>query len=160
MDHYRKNVAMVIADGKGKVLLAKRCDGAGWQFPQGGVEADEDCEQALYRELYEEVGLQPRHVLLVASTANYLRYIVPKHLRRVRSLSGFSGQRQRWFLLRMLADNDAVDLNLSATPEFDDWHWVSYWHPLHECVQFKRDIYRQGLGLLSSSHARMCRQVA
>ena len=156
--HYRENIATVIADGKGKVLWAERCDSGGWQFPQGGVDTNEDYRQALYRELYEEVGLSHNQVRCVAETSNYLRYTVPKHLRKIPTLSGFLGQRQKWFLLLLLADDDAINLNAFETPEFISWRWVPYWHALHACVPFKRNLYRHALGLLAPSHTRLCQQ--
>lgn len=160
INHYRNNVAMVVANGMGQVLLAERCDQTGWQFPQGGIEKNESCEQALYRELYEEVGLDDTHVRPVASTATYLCYVVPKHLRKARNLRAFVGQRQRWFLLLMTSTSDVVNLNTSLTPEFRSWCWVPYWYALNSCVAFKRDIYTHALCLLADPHARLCREGA
>ena len=56
---FRANVGIVLMRGDGEVFLGGRSDGRGWQFPQGGMRRDETPEEALYRELREEVGLQP-----------------------------------------------------------------------------------------------------
>ena len=72
-DGFRANVAMVISNGRGQILLAKRVGQKAWQFPQGGIDQGESAQQALFRELYEEVGLKPEHVKLLACTRSWLR---------------------------------------------------------------------------------------
>ena len=74
-----------------------------------------------------------------------MRYRLPRHLRRKNSTQRFLGQKQRWFLLRLVADDDKVRMDRSAKPEFDDWRWVSYWYPVGQVVAFKRDVYRRAL---------------
>jgi len=99
-----------------------------WQFPQGGVQAGESAEQALFRELHEEVGLGPDDVEVLAATRNWLRYRLPRRLR----CGGGSrplciGQKQRWFLLRMLGGEERLRFDVTAEPEFDSGRWVDYW---------------------------------
>ena len=140
---FRSNVAMVIQNRRGQVLWARRKGGHDeWQFPQGGIAPGETDEQALYRELREEVGLAQDAVNVLARTEDWLRYRVPPKFRR--GHKAFTGQKQRWFLLRLLAGDDAVNVHGEAA-EFDDWRWVSYWYPLGEVVWFKRSVYRHGL---------------
>ena len=139
---FRPNVAMVVHNGRGQVLWARRVGEDAWQFPQGGIHQGETEEQALYRELREEVGLEPGAVKLIARSRGWFRYRVPAAFRR--SNSGFVGQRQRWFLLRLLAADDAVCVH-GDDAEFDAWRWVSYWYPLAKVVDFKRSVYRRGL---------------
>ena len=55
------------------------------------------------------------------------------------------GQKQRWFLLRLLGDEDDVQVDASERPEFDHWKWVNYWHPAREVVFFKRGVYKRAL---------------
>lgn len=145
-DGFRPNVGIVLSNDLGQVLWARRVGGQdAWQFPQGGINEDETLEQALYRELYEEVGLLPDGVQILARTRGWLRYRLPKRLRRYNSTPGFQGQKQKWFLLRMLADDADVQFGGSDKPEFDHWRWVSYWYPVCQVVDFKRDVYRRAL---------------
>ncbi len=143
-DGYRPNVGIIVANDAGQVLWAKRCGQDAWQFPQGGINSGESIEDALYRELNEEIGLDRSHVEVVGCTQGWLRYKLPKRLLRQNS-SSFVGQKQKWYLLKMLADNEAVRFDLSDTPEFDHWQWVSYWYPLGQVVPFKKDVYRRAM---------------
>ena len=99
-DGYRPNVGIVLFNNASQVLWARRSRHDGWQFPQGGIEHGETLEQAVYRELYEEVGLRPQNVELIGRTRNWLRYDVPGSLRS-RSTT-FKGQKQVWFLMKPL----------------------------------------------------------
>ncbi|MHB1566891.1 MAG: RNA pyrophosphohydrolase [Acidiferrobacter sp.] len=144
-DGYRPNVGIILANPGGQVLWAHRCRGDGWQFPQGGVKPKETIEQALYRELYEEVGLVERHVRVCGRTRNWLRYDIPGEYRRAVGSRRFRGQKQVWFLLRLIGEDSDMRLDLSRSPEFDAWRWVEYWSPLQSIVAFKRDVYLTAL---------------
>ena len=141
---YRPNVGIILANDQGQVLWAKRVGQDAWQFPQGGIKSTETPEEALYRELEEEVGLQPGQVEIIGTTQGWLRYKLPRRLLRSNK-SPFVGQKQKWFLLKLLAEDDAVQLHGSEEPEFDHWQWVSYWYPLGQVVSFKRDVYRKAM---------------
>lgn len=143
-DGFRPNVGIILANERGQVLWAKRVGQDAWQFPQGGIESHEAPEEALYRELREEIGLREDSVEVVGSTKGWLRYRVPKRMLRQNS-SSFLGQKQKWFLLKMLSDDDAVSFEHSETPEFDLWQWVTYWYPLGQVVPFKQDVYRRAM---------------
>jgi len=140
---YRPNVGIIVCNRKGQVLWARRTRLDGWQFPQGGVEEEETCDQAAYRELQEEVGLKQTHVRLLASTDNWFRYDLPR--RYLRDGSIFRGQKQRWYLFEMLVSDQCVNLSTYQHPEFDAWRWVDYWLPLQQIIDFKRNVYRQAL---------------
>ncbi len=147
---FRPNVGIVIANDSGQLLWARRIGGRdAWQFPQGGINPDEKPEQALYRELEEEVGLTPSAVELVACTRGWLRYRLPRRYLRRGQEPLCIGQKQKWYLLRLLADDSAIRLNSNGKPEFDHWQWVSYWYPLNQVVYFKREVYRRALRELS-----------
>jgi putative (di)nucleoside polyphosphate hydrolase len=151
-DGFRPNVGIVLSNPQGQVLWARRVGGFdAWQFPQGGINSGESIEDALYRELFEEVGLEPHNVTILAQTRGWLRYHLPKRMRRHNSSPGFKGQKQKWFLLRMLAQDDQVQVDHSEKPEFDHWCWVSYWYPLGQVVDFKREVYRRALRELAPS---------
>ncbi|MCF1427159.1 MAG: RNA pyrophosphohydrolase [Shewanella sp.] len=142
-DGFRANVGIIICNKFGQVMWARRFGQHSWQFPQGGVDDGETVEQAMYRELYEEVGLRPEHVQILASTRSWLRYRLPKRLVRQDSKPVCIGQKQKWFLLQLKSHDNAINLNSSGHPEFDDWRWVSYWYPVRQVVSFKRDVYRR-----------------
>ncbi len=153
---FRPNVGIVIANDAGRLLWARRVGGRNaWQFPQGGINDGESAEEALYRELEEEVGLAPDAVELVGSTRGWLRYHLPKRYQRKGQQPLCVGQKQKWFLLRMLASDEAVSLAHNAKPEFDHWQWVSYWYPLDQVVFFKREVYRRALKELAAPLAAM-----
>ena len=146
---FRPNVGIVVQNRLGQVLWARRvgdCDA--WQFPQGGIQAGESAEDALFRELREEIGLTRKAVQVLARTRGWLRYRLPSELRR-HANSRFLGQKQKWFLLRLLADDSTVCVVQAAKPEFDRWRWVTYWYPLSAVVAFKRNVYRRALAELA-----------
>ena len=143
---FRSNVGIVLANDRGQVLWARRVGGRdAWQFPQGGINRGESPEDALYRELHEEVGLEPEAVEVLGSTRGWLRYRLPRRFIRKGQKPLCIGQKQKWFLLRMLAEDDAVQLDLNDKPEFDHWQWVSYWYPLNQVISFKREVYRRAM---------------
>lgn len=147
-DGYRPNIGIILANIDGQVFWARRCGRDGWQFPQGGIKYRETVEQALYRELQEEVGLLPDHVEIVGRTRGWLRYDIPKEFRRsspVPRAPVFRGQKQIWFLLRLVGSEADVCLDATSTPEFDAWQWVDYWSPLDHIVEFKRQVYQRAL---------------
>ncbi|MBG6032020.1 RNA pyrophosphohydrolase [Proteus hauseri] len=142
-DGYRPNVGIVICNRQGQVLWARRYGQHSWQFPQGGINPGESPEQAMYRELFEEVGLSRKDVKILASTRNWLRYKLPKRLVRWDTKPVCIGQKQRWFLLQLTSNDKDINVQQSKTPEFDGWRWVSYWYPVRQVVSFKRDVYRR-----------------
>ena len=153
---YRPNVGIILANNKGQVLWAKRCGQDAWQFPQGGIDRDETPEDAMYRELHEEVGLQPGEVDLVSQTQGWLRYKLPENLvRKNNDERTCIGQKQKWFLLHMMANDSEVCFDCGDKPEFDEWKWVSYWYPMTQIIDFKQDVYRKALLELSVKHSGM-----
>ena len=117
-DGFRPNVAIVIMKDDRKVFWAQRSSNDGWQFPQGGMRSDETPVEAMYRELHEETGLLEEHVSLLGSTPGWLRYRLPRRYQRHNSKPLCVGQKQVWFLLRLLTDESAVTLDATSTPEF------------------------------------------
>lgn len=142
---YRPNVGIILCNRDDQVFWARRCGQSGWQFPQGGIKPYETPEQALFRELYEEVGLAPEHVQIIGRTQDWLRYDIPASFRRSPRSSLFRGQKQIWFLLRLLGSEQQVKLDTCDRPEFDCWRWVDYWSPLTQIVEFKRGVYERAL---------------
>lgn len=154
-DGFRPNVGIILSNAQGNVLWARRINQGSWQFPQGGIQERESPEDALFRELEEEVGLLPEHVQILACTRGWLRYRLPQHLIRRHNNPLCIGQKQKWFLLQLLAGDDAVNIRAHEKPEFDHWDWVSYWYPLNQIVAFKRDVYRRALKELAPRHCKL-----
>lgn len=146
---YRANVGIILANADGQLLLAKRIGQDAWQFPQGGIRRDESPQQAMYRELHEELGLHPPDVEIIGETADWLRYKLPKKFIRRGRKPLCIGQKQRWFLLRMLADDTALRFDACDTPEFDGWKWVDAEAPPEAVIYFKQDVYRMALDELT-----------
>jgi len=148
-DGFRANVAIVLIRDDRQVFLGGRTGGRGWQFPQGGVRRDERPEEALYRELKEEVGLERTDVELVAATRGWLRYRLPRQYVRRNSQPQCIGQKQRWFLLRFIGSEDSLRFDSTAEPEFESWRWVEYWTPVREVIYVKRAVYARALDELA-----------
>jgi putative (di)nucleoside polyphosphate hydrolase len=146
-DGFRPNVGIVIAREDRRVLWAKRVQDNGWQFPQGGMNTDETPLEAMYRELTEETGLRADDVEVLGSTPGWLRYRLPNRYRRRHSKPVCIGQKQVWFLLRLLADESHITLGSDGDEEieFDDYCWVDYWYPVKMVVPFKRRVYVRAL---------------
>ena len=144
-DGFRPNVGIILLNQRSQVFWGKRIRTHSWQFPQGGIDRGENPEQAMFRELHEEVGLMPQHVRVLARTRDWLRYEVPDRFIRRDARGHYRGQKQIWFLLHLVGYD--WDLNLRATnhPEFDAWRWNDYWVPLDVVVEFKRGVYELAL---------------
>jgi putative (di)nucleoside polyphosphate hydrolase len=142
---YRYGVGIVLVNENRQVFFAKRIGMLAWQFPQGGMKENETPEQSMYRELKEEIGLNPEDVEILTITRRWLRYRLPSRLVRHYAKPLCIGQKQKWFLLRLVNKNAKIDLQANDDPEFDSWAWVSYWHPLRQVVTFKRRVYVMAL---------------
>lgn len=142
---FRHGVGIILVNAKRQVFLAKRIGKLAWQFPQGGLKVDETPEEAMFRELKEEIGLQPADVRVLSCTRRWLRYRLPKRLIRHYSKPLCIGQKQKWFLLQLINKEAKIDLTATDSPEFDSWAWVSYWYPLTQVVAFKRRVYNMAM---------------
>lgn len=147
-DGYRPNVGIILANGRDEVFWGKRVNQHAWQFPQGGIKHGETPERAMYRELEEEIGLTADHVRVLGRTRQWLRYEVPERWVRRDWRGTYRGQKQIWYLLRMVGRDCDVKLRMSEKPEFDAWRWHAYWVPLEAVIEFKREVYRQALAEL------------
>jgi putative (di)nucleoside polyphosphate hydrolase len=151
---YRPNVGIVLLNGANEVFWGKRVGQHSWQFPQGGIQHGESPEEAMYRELHEEVGLLPEHVQIIGRTRDWLRYDVPEEFLRRQTTSrmqraSYRGQKQIWFLLRLTGQDSDIHLRATEHPEFDAWRWHSYWIELDSVVDFKREVYELALSELA-----------
>jgi len=115
---FRPNVGIILLNQKNQVFWGKRIRTHSWQFPQGGIDRGETPEQAMFRELHEEVGLLAEHVRIVARTRDWLRYEVPDRYVRRDARGFYKGQKQIWFLLQMVVPDHHLNLRATDHPEF------------------------------------------
>jgi len=146
---FRPNVGIILLNARNDVFWGKRLREHSWQFPQGGIKFGETPMQAMYRELHEEVGLKPEHVKVIGRTRDWLRYEVPDKFIKREVRGHYRGQKQIWFLLRMVGRDCDICLRATDHPEFDAWRWNHYWVPLDAVIEFKRDVYQLALTELS-----------
>lgn len=145
---FRANVGIIVSNEAGRLLLAGRIGSRGWQFPQGGMQKGENPDEAMYRELHEEIGLGREDVRVLGQTAGWLRYRLPSHYVRRGKQPLCIGQKQRWYMLKLVCPESRLRLDASASPEFDRWRWVDYWSPIKEVIYFKRRVYALALSEL------------
>ena len=142
---YRKNVGLIVLDQNNLLLICRRKGKKTWQFPQGGIDADESPIKAAYRELYEEVGIKKNQVKIIQKSKHWYRYDLPeKYKPWPKSLKNFKGQTQKWYMLKANAELEINLLN-EVPQEFVEYKWSSYWHALASVVPFKQDVYRNVL---------------
>jgi putative (di)nucleoside polyphosphate hydrolase len=146
---FRPNVGIILVNARNEVFWGKRINEHSWQFPQGGIKYGETPEQAMYRELHEELGLKPEHVRILGRTRDWLRYEVPDQYIRREWRGHYRGQKQIWYLLRLVGRDCDVHLRATDHPEFDAWRWNEYWVQLDQVIEFKRGVYEQALTELS-----------
>jgi putative (di)nucleoside polyphosphate hydrolase len=88
-------------------------------------------------------------VRILGRTRGWLRYDVPQQWIRREWRATYRGQKQIWFLLRLVGRDCDVCLRASERPEFDAWRWSEYWVPLDSVIEFKREVYQQALNELA-----------
>ena len=142
-------IVIYMQNQKNQVFWGKRIRTHSWQFPQGGIDRGESPEQAMFRELHEEVGLLAEHVRIVARTRDWLRYEVPDRFIRRDARGHYKGQKQIWYLLQLVVPDWNLNLRATSHPEFDAWRWNEFWVPLEAVVEFKRGVYEMALTELS-----------
>jgi putative (di)nucleoside polyphosphate hydrolase len=148
-DGYRPNVGIVICNARNEVFWGKRVRQNSWQFPQGGIKHGESPEQAMYRELMEEVGLAQEHVRILGRTRNWMRYDVPRDWMKRDWRGHYRGQKQIWFLLRLLGRIASVRLRASRTiPNSMPGAGMITGRRRKPMVEFKREVYRTALSEL------------
>ena len=138
-ENFRKNVALILINKNKKVLVCEHIwiKGA-WQLPQGGVRENESEEEALYREMNEEIGTT--NFVILDKMDKELTYKYPNYLKRKYSVEG---QIQRFFLAYFYGDNSEIRFDNQEKPEFQNYEWVDYKVPPIKVIYFKKISYRQ-----------------
>ncbi len=141
---YRHSIGFMMIDSKKRVFLGKRCwpkdSPYRFQMPQGGIEEGETPEQALFREMREEIGLTPDKVDILAESKEWVTYELPKHMRTT-----IDGNKQKWFLLYFKGDSKDFIFTNEKHPEFCGARWVQPKKVPYFVIPFKRKVYRQVL---------------
>ena len=146
--NYRLNVGLIIVNTYGKVLICKRKNSNQWQFPQGGIDKGESPIEAAKREIFEEVGIKPSKIKILGKIKDWVKYEIPKELaKKSFKKKGILGQKQKWFIFKIKSEACITFVN-DPDNEFDDFAWVSYWHPIALIVSFKKEVYRNVLAEL------------
>ena len=138
----RSGVGIVVLNKENKVFVARRIDNPKnyWQMPQGGVDHDEDYLVAAYRELREETGIQ--NVELIKELDGFTTYKLPTNLLGIIWKGKYKGQKQKWFVMRFLGNDDEINIK-TKKPEFLDWKWIELDKITDLVVKFKLDVYTE-----------------
>lgn len=142
---YRLNVGIILINESNRVFWGKRQGHDAWQFPQGGLCIGESAEEAMFRELREEVGLERQDVQILGVTKRWLKYKLPKQYLRHGTTPLVIGQKQKWYLLKLTTNEQKIRLDLSDSPEFDSWRWIDYHEPPEQVIFFKKQVYTESL---------------
>ena len=138
----RSGVGIVVLNKENKVFVAKRIDNPKnfWQMPQGGVDRGEDFLTAAYRELKEETSI--KNVKLIQEIDGITTYELPKHLLGIIWKGKYRGQKQKWFLMRYLGNDNDINIKTNK-PEFLEWKWIDLDMITEIVVDFKLHVYRE-----------------
>jgi len=138
---YRKCVGMMILNNSKEILVGKRIDHPSgfWQMPQGGIDEYENPEEAVWREMMEEIGTN--NVTLIKTSNQWLNYDIPNDtLKTLPWGHKYKGQTQKWFAFKFTGKNQDIDVG-TTNPEFSEWKWINYQDIVDKIVPFKRSVY-------------------
>ena len=138
----RIGVGIVVLNKNNKIFVAKRIDNPKdfWQMPQGGVDQNESYLDAAYRELYEETNI--KEIELIKEVEEFTTYELPDHLLGIIWKGKFKGQKQKWFIMRFVGNENQIDIN-TKKPEFLDWKWIDVNEITKKVVDFKYEVYKK-----------------
>jgi len=138
----RTGVGIVVLNKKNKVFVAKRIDNPKnfWQMPQGGVDKGESFLNAAYRELEEETGM--KNLEFIKEIEGMMTYELPEHLLGIIWKGKYKGQKQKWFLMRYLGNDNEININTN-NPEFLEWKWIDLNEITEVVVDFKLHVYKE-----------------
>lgn len=140
---YRSGVGIMLINPKKEIFVGKRIDNHSdaWQMPQGGIDAGEDEDLAMFRELEEETGIVQNNIKIIQKSQSYHYYNLPYKLQKKFWGGKYIGQKQRWYLANFTGSETEINIS-TAEPEFSDWKWISSNEILKAIVAFKRPLYQ------------------
>lgn len=136
----RTGVGIVVLNKENRVFVAKRKDNPvdNWQMPQGGVDEGEDLLSAMRRELLEETSIY--NIKILKKLDYWLEYMLPKNLIGIIWKGKYSGQKQKWFIVKFLGNDSEININ-TKNPEFIEWKWIEIKYLPDVIVSFKKNVY-------------------
>lgn len=145
MGQLRKGVGIIVRNADNLLWMGKRVGDKQnyWQFPQGGIDSDEDVSTAALRELYEETGIHT--VRLEALSQQTYSYLFPQSIQETAYNGKYIGQEMQWLLFQFEGHHDEIDLHKTLHPEFEAWQWAPPAFAEDHVIAFKREVYRQVL---------------
>ncbi|QXK92188.1 RNA pyrophosphohydrolase [Neoehrlichia mikurensis] len=140
-EEYRPCVGILLINKERKVFVGQRADYSidSWQMPQGGIHINESYKDAALRELLEETGIKSVHVIYISK--RWLYYKIPEALNK--TYKKFSGQKQRWVLMKFIGEDSEIDINYSLHPEFKSWSWQNLDYVINNVIYFKKEVYHK-----------------
>ena len=141
VNKYRRCVGMMILDSQNQILVGRRLDHPSgfWQMPQGGIDNNEFPEEAVWREMMEEIGTNNAELMYTSS--NWLNYEIPRATLNTLPWGGkYIGQTQKWFIFRFTGKEKEINVK-TENPEFSEWKWSHHESLLINVVPFKKKIY-------------------
>ncbi len=139
---YRRCVGIMILNNKNQILVGRRLDHPSgyWQMPQGGIDENENPEEAVWREMMEEIGTNKAEIYKVSN--QWINYEIPKEtLNHLPWGEKYIGQTQKWFIFKFTGENDDINVK-TPNPEFSEWKWIQYNDLIKNAVPFKRVVYK------------------
>ena len=139
---YRKCVGMMILNYNNEILVGRRIDHPSgyWQMPQGGIDDNENPEEAVWREMMEEIGTNNAN--LYKTSKQWIKYEIPKEtLDKLPWGKTYVGQMQKWFIFKFSGNENDINVE-TENPEFSEWKWIRHTELIENAVPFKRKVYK------------------
>jgi len=140
-NQYRKCVGIMIINKDKEILVGRRLDHPSgfWQMPQGGIDDNENPEDAVWREMMEEIGTNK--VELIKISNQWVSYEIPEEtLKTLPWGNKYIGQIQKWFAFKFLGEDNDINVK-TDDPEFSEWKWAKIDSIVNNIVPFKRNVY-------------------
>ena len=143
----RNGVGVVVLNSNNKVFVGKRRDNPvdKWQMPQGGIDEGESHLEAMKRELFEETNIKSIEIL--KEIDGFFEYELPKNLVGIIWKGKFRGQKQKWFIVRFIGNENEINLQ-TRNPEFIEWKWIAPDELPKTIVDFKKKMYVELLKII------------
>ena len=141
-DQYRRCVGMMILNTNNEILVGRRLDHPSgyWQMPQGGIDEDENPEEAVWREMMEEIG--NNNAQLFKTSNQWVKYDIPQEtLDKLPWGKIWIGQKQKWFIFKFSGQDSDINVE-TENPEFSEWKWINSSDLIENAVPFKRIVYK------------------